>query len=237
MTDDTPEAWHARLGWTYGLLAENPAQRATALAQLDAARARVEAALDQVNARWFRTRRLGPDGQYRNTGFRRALDAYRRATEHSLPGGLWGTGPWTDITIWPGLPYALVFLEWEARHPQEWTERAKAWGTKQSLIRALAVTGHTEPVRAQLTELVELAVLRAYRCKDREYIRVARAVDSPDLRARLARAAASDEPWARTHAGYVLWALDHPGTPAITRHAWRAWLSGTPDCRCPAHHD
>ncbi|MFD8566418.1 hypothetical protein [Streptomyces sp. NPDC059639] len=235
MTEDTPEAWHARLGWTYGLIARDPAERTAALDRLAAARATTDAALDRVNKWWFRTRWLGPEKQYRNTRFLKAMDAHGDAHSYSLPGGLWSTWPLPDSTAWHGLPYALVFLEWEARYPEEWTERAKAWGAKEVLIRRLAVPGHTEPVRAKLTELVELAVRRAYRCKDREYIRVARAVDSPDLRARLARAADSDEPWARTHAGYVLWALDHPGTPAITRRAWLAYLAGTPDCRCPEH--
>lgn len=65
---------------------------------------------------------------------------------------------------------------------------------------------------------------------------MARAIDGPDLRARLARAAGSDNPWGRLHAGYVLWALDYPGPRATIQRTWHAYLAGTPDCRCPAHH-
>lgn len=124
-----------------------------------------------------------------------------------------------------GLPYALLFLEWEARFPQEWTRHAKSWGTKQSLIRDMARTHQDEAVKATLTDLVEIVVRRAYRCKDREYVRVARAVDSADVRGRLDRAVDSDSPWARCQAGYVLWLLDHPELPN-TRRVWRAWVAG-----------
>ncbi|WP_103533507.1 hypothetical protein [Streptomyces sp. SM11] len=32
------------------------------------------------------------------------------------------------------------------------------------------------------------------------------------------------KPWARRHAGYVLWLLDRPEVPN-TRHVWRTWLA------------
>jgi hypothetical protein len=88
----------------------------------------------------------------------------------------------------------------------------------------VAVAGHSETVRAKLTDLVEIVVQRAYRCKDREYLRVARAVDSEDLRGRLETAARSDNPWTRRHAGYVLWLLDRPEVPN-TIHVWQNWIA------------
>jgi hypothetical protein len=145
-----------------------------------------------------------------------------------LPDALWDGRPdGGDLRAWPGLPYALLFLEWEARYPEEWTRHAKAWGTKEGLIRDLAAVGPAglEPmIRAKLIELVEVVVRRAYRCKDREYVRVARAVDGDELRNRLGRAHRSENPWARLHAGYVLWLLDRPEVPN-TRHVWRTWLA------------
>ncbi|TVZ95057.1 hypothetical protein [Streptomyces sp. BK340] len=80
--------------------------------------------------------------------------------------------------------------------------------------------------RARLVDLVGLVVRRTYRCKDREYVRVARAVDGDELRDRLHRAKCSDNPAAQLHASYVLWLLDRPAI-ANTRHVWRTWLSGT----------
>lgn len=87
---------------------------------------------------------------------------------------------------------------------------------------------HDDPVRTKLTDLVEIAVQRPYRCKDREYVRIARAVDSQDLRGRLSTAAQTDNPWARRQAGYVLWLLDHPELPN-TLHVWRTWTTRHPD--------
>ncbi|MEU1345612.1 hypothetical protein [Streptomyces sp. NPDC005795] len=217
---DEVDAWHARLGWSFGLIADDPAERAAALAHLDGARKNTWAALDRWNELWHLTRPLGPQEQYQEPAFRRAHEVYQDVRSHSLPDGLWvGEG-----NCGPGLPYALLFLEWEARFPREWTERAKAWSTKQWLIRSMAVGDHDQPTRAKLTDLVEIVVQRAYRCKDREYVRVARAVDGEDLRHRLGKAAASDNPWARLHAGYLLWLLDRPEVPN-TQHVWRTWVS------------
>ncbi|MER7582262.1 hypothetical protein [Kitasatospora sp. NPDC097691] len=222
---DEARAWDERLGWAFGLIADDPAARAAALVRLAEAQRNVAEALGRSNEMWWLTRPLGADEQYREPAFLQARRRYQQAQRHSLPDGVWGRPVGGDLATWPGLPYALLFLEWEARYPREWTEYAKAWGTKQSLIRDVARTHQDEAVKAKLTDLVEIVVHRAYRCKDREYVRVARAVDSADLRGRLDRAADSDSPWARCQAGYVLWLLDHPDLPN-TRHVWRAWVAG-----------
>ncbi|MFE2561627.1 hypothetical protein ACFXGT_37590 [Streptomyces sp. NPDC059352] len=225
--DAAARDWSRRLGWAFGLVADDPAVRAAALARLGRASRNAEDALDRWNELWQLTLPLGPQEQYQETAFRHALDVYSVACGHCLPQGLWSEHPGVDITAWRGLPYGLLFLEWEARYPREWTGHAKAWSAKESLIRKLAVPGHDETVRTKLTDLVELVVRRAYRCKDREYVRVARAVDGEDLRRRLGAAAEATDPWARVHAGYVLWLLDRPEVPN-TRHVWRTWLAGDP---------
>jgi hypothetical protein len=168
---------------------------------------------------------LGHEAQRREPVFVAAQEAYDEAAGRCLPEALWNTPISGGISAWPGLPFALLFLEWEARYPQEWTQHAKAWGTKQTLIRKLAADGHGEVVRAQLVDLLDHVVQRAYRCKDREYVRVARAVDGDDLRDRLEKAHRSDNPWAQLHASYVLWLLDRPEIPN-TRYVWRTWLAG-----------
>ncbi|HEY9373081.1 hypothetical protein [Streptomyces sp.] len=222
--DDDARGWSARLGWAFGLIADDPAARAAALAHLDTARQNTWDALDRSNELWQLTLPLGTEEQYQESAFKRAREEYDDVRRYCLPDGLWEGASGVGIKSWPGLPYALLFLEWEARYPQEWTEHAKAWGTKQALIRRVAVPDHHEAVREKLTRLVEIVVERAYRCKDREYVRVARAVDSDDLRRRLGKAVHSDNPWARLHAGYLLWLLDRPEVPN-TRHVWRAWLA------------
>ncbi|MFF9908957.1 hypothetical protein [Streptomyces sp. NPDC013457] len=222
--DDDAGGWSARLGWAFDLIADDPAARAAALAHLAKSRRNAWDALERSNELWQLTLPMGTEEQYRESAFKRAREEYYDVRRHCLPDALWEGTSGVGITSWPGLPYALLFLEWEALYPQEWTEHAKAWGTKQTLIRRLAVPGHNETVRERLTSLVEVVVRRAYRCKDREYVRVARAVDSEDLRRRLGEAVHSDNPWARLHAGYLLWLLDRPQVPN-TRHVWRTWLA------------
>ncbi|MFJ8038978.1 hypothetical protein ACIRBX_00505 [Kitasatospora sp. NPDC096147] len=222
---DDARAWDERLGWAFGLVADDPAARTAALVRLVEAQRKVAEALGRSNEMWLLTRPLGVDEQYQEPAFRRARQKYQRAQRSSLPDGVWSSAASGDLATGPGLPYALLFLEWEARYPQEWTRHAKSWGTKQSLIREVARAHQEEAVKAKLTDLVEIVVRRAYRCKDREYVRVARAVDSADLRGRLDRAVDSDSPWARCQAGYVLWLLDRPDLPN-TRNVWRAWVAG-----------
>jgi hypothetical protein len=222
---DDARVWDERLGWAFGLIADDPAARTAALVRLAEAQRKVADALGRSNEMWWLTRPLGVDEQYREPAFLQARQKYQQAQRRSLPDGLWNRPVGGDLATSPRLPYVLLFLEWEARYPQEWTRHAKSWGTKQSLIRDVARAHQDAAVKAKLTDLVEIIVHRAYRCKDREYVRVARAVDSADLRGRLGRAIGSDSPWARCQAGYVLWLLDHPDLPN-TRHVWRAWVAG-----------
>ncbi|WP_244302387.1 hypothetical protein [Streptomyces viridosporus] len=213
---DDDHEWVEGLAWAYGLVSPDPAERAAALDRHARARMEVEAAYDRLHK--GRLSRLWPA----------RMRAYRRACGRCFPGALWSGSEYAygEISTWPRLPLALLFLEWEARYPQEWTEHAKAWGAKQALIRDLAATDHDQYLRAKLVDLVDLAVQRTYRCKDREYVRVARAVDGDELRDRLHRAQRSENPAAQLHAGYVLWLLDRPEIPN-TRHVWCTWLSGT----------
>lgn len=215
------DGWTERLAWAHGLISPSTAERSAALDRLARARRETDAALAlcyegrRLPARLLLLARRGVS----------ARKAYEEAASRCLPEALWSADAHRgDLATWPGLPYALLFLEWEARCPQEWTTHAKAWGTKQSLIRDLAGIGHTPELRAKLVDLLDVIVRRPYRCKDREYVRVARAVDGEELRTRLTGARDSDQPWARLHAGYVLWLLDHPELPN-TRRVWTTWLA------------
>ncbi|GGT24244.1 hypothetical protein [Streptomyces chromofuscus] len=221
--DDT-QGWARRLAWAHDLIAPEAAERAAALVRLAGARAEVRSARARFNRAWRLTSPLGHEAQYRDPVLVAALEACGEAESRCLPEALWRTPISGGVETWPGLPFALLFLEWEARFPQEWTQHAKAWGTKQALIRRLAASEHGEALEGKLVDLVDLVVQRAYRCKDREYVRLARAVDGADVRGRLDRARHSDNPWAQLHARYVLRLLDHPEIPN-TRHVWRTWLA------------
>lgn len=212
------EDWDTRLGWMRALVSDDEIAHRRALDRYlrvtrDTREAREaydtivlrvprsvsaeEAAWQRFRAAWLRT------------------PAAALLTEQLAP---------ADVPDWGGLPYALIYLEWEAHYPIEWTRHAKVWSTKQRLIRLLAVPGHHDEARARLVDLVELVVYRRHRCKDREYSRIARAVDGDDLRARLAKACDSGEPWTRDQAGHVLWLLRNPQIP-INRTNWFRWLS------------
>ncbi|MEV6103813.1 hypothetical protein AB0M28_03735 [Streptomyces sp. NPDC051940] len=208
------ESWERRLGWTHGLISADPAERETALRHHEATGAAVSAALQRMNGHWHRTR-----ADYADPAFRQAIAEHIAAQRYGLPSGIWDRVPAADVPHWPGLPYVLNFLEWEARHPDVWTAHAKKWGTKEDWLRRLAVPGHGDIARERLAAMVELVVGRAYRCKDRHYVGVARAIDSPGLRDRLAAVAERPSPWARLHATYVLQMLRHPERPN-TRAVW-----------------
>lgn len=221
--DADGRAWDSRLGWAYGLIADDPLDRAAAHMGHAQARERVSKALKLFNETFDLNH---PNGRIETwvPPLAVAYEAYRDAMQHVLPDALWNR-PSGTLSDWPGLPYALLYLEWEARYPQEWTTHAKKWGSKARLIRKLADPDLPAAAQAKLGELIDLAVRRAYRCKDREYVRVARAIDGPDLRMKLEAAADADDPWARLHAGYVLWLLDRPDLPN-TRRTWEFWRAG-----------
>ncbi|THV29060.1 hypothetical protein [Glycomyces paridis] len=230
-TGEGAEDWEARLGWAFGLIDEDPGVRAAAIEHLERTQETTHRALERGNEALRASYDLTePQWEEARPAYLAVWRAYRDTQRYTLPGAMWNR-PRREAAIkdWAGLPYALLFLEWELAYPAEWTRHAKAWGTKERLLRDLAVPGHAEPVRAKLVEFTDAAVRRAYRCKDREYVRVARAVDGPDLRKRLADAADSDSPWARLHAGYVLHLLDHPALPN-SRKVWLAWCEGEPPC-------
>ncbi|WP_435596469.1 hypothetical protein [Streptomyces albogriseolus] len=220
--DEDDRAWADVLTWARGLISPDPAERAAALERHAVARREAEAAFERLH-----------EGRCPRLLFDARMRAYRAAGARCFPGALWGRRDYArgEISAWPRLPLALLFLEWEARCPQEWTEHAKHWGTKQVLIRELAATRHDQALRGQLVDLVELAVRRTYRCKDREYVRLARAVDGDELRDRLRAAQRSESAAAQLHASYVLWLLDRPEVPN-TRHVWRTWLA---DMSAPGH--
>lgn len=223
---DGAAIWDARLGWAYGLLAEDPAERALALERQRQSQRDVHDAWRRSHDLWASKRTPAAYAPDIDAAALAAHRAYRAAQVKALPEAFWAAGPPPgEVTAWPGLPYALLYLEWEARHPEEWTRLSKHWGTKQSLIRRLAVPDHGPRTRAKLIDLTIAAVSRPYRCKDREYARLARVLDCPELRVRLSAVADALDPWGRVHAGYVLHLMDHPSLPN-SRRIWTTWLSG-----------
>lgn len=232
---DDSRAWYERLGWTFGLVSDDPVERAAALAQLLEAQRRTYEELQECNELWRLAASPGPEEHRGEPAFRQARQRYIEARRRSLPDGLW-EWPWSGIASWPGLPYALLYLDWEARYPEDWTRYAKSWGTKKGLLQHMAKADHHDETKAKLTDLVVSAVERPYRCEDRWYARLARAIDNDGLRVGLDHAARSDDPWARYQASFVLWLLNNREAPA-SRHTWLMWLAAgdTPTQSLPRH--
>jgi hypothetical protein len=71
-------AWDERLGWAFGLIAENPATRGAALAHLTEAQRKVADALGRSNEMWLLTRPLGTNEQYRESAFLQARREHQK---------------------------------------------------------------------------------------------------------------------------------------------------------------
>jgi hypothetical protein len=122
--------------------------------------------------------------------------------------------------------YAVLFLRWESAFPDEcdgggW--RGGPWGFKGSVLRTFAVRGPVASTGPALEDLVLAAVHRRQHCHDPEYVRLARRLDGPGLRARLRAAATENDEQTRLRAGYLLWLLDHPDA-RIRSSKWRQWV-------------
>ncbi|MET7309821.1 hypothetical protein ABZS68_22745, partial [Streptomyces sp. NPDC005571] len=137
--------------------------RGAALDRLDAARAEAQEALARYNQAWVQASRTGAEPLFCEPEIVAARELYDDAGSRCLPEAMWFAPYADDIRMSPQLPFALLFLEWEARYPQERQVHAKAWGTKQALIRRVAVGGRSDVITEKLIDLVELVVQRAYR--------------------------------------------------------------------------
>lgn len=217
--------WDERLSWTFGLIADSLAERRRAHETLVQTRRRWEQAWYRYNQVWNT-----PD----HPEYRERLDAFGRARDFTFPHALWQgpAGPWWS---WPGLPYAMLYLRWEARYPDEWLAFGSNWGTKAGILRDLAWSARRLPplpaIASQLEDLVVMAVRREYRCEDVGYARLARTIASPGLRAKLTATAQDATGIGRTHANYLLWLLDHPDVPRPKVSQWRAWLAAMPQAQ------
>lgn len=212
------DAWHDRLGWAFDLIAEDATDRFRAHARLMETQRLCIEALQRFNQVFYE--REHPE-------YRHRLATWQQARRGTLPDALWENVDPRTLAAWAGLPYALLYLRWEALFPDEWFAYAKGWGTKQVLLSLFTRGSNDVPgsVVDQLIDLVVLAARREHRCEDVGYARLARVLDRPHLRARLAAVAEQPIEPARLRAGYLLWLLDHPDAPHPKKSQWLSWLS------------
>lgn len=210
--------------WMFDLVDPRDRVRARALARHRELVARCEAALLDCHAAW-RSSHRADEGEREVAVARRCWAVYREARGRTVHGLVDAFRAAPDdaarAELWP---FAVLFLRWENRCPDEWGAPASsqwsAWTTKGHLLLDLARRG--VPGGGEGVELVVAALERPYRCKDWVFARVARRVDGPELRERLG-GLAGREPRAR----FVLDLLDRPELPAF-RGAWARWRAADP---------
>jgi len=120
--------------------------------------------------------------------------------------------------------YGLLFLRWELLFPAEWRGAwpYSPWTDKENVLETFCRRGPTPQTGPALADLLIAAVSREQRCQDRWYWRLARRIETAQLRARLATAAEGAGERTRLRARFVLWVLDHPdeGTGSAASRRW-----------------
>lgn len=217
--------------WVFDLVATDPVTRHRALDRHQALLAAASDALHRSNALWsahYRSRssqsRLGAAMDQAHADFRwheaqtiyGPLHAFRDAAD----------GDGVARAMWA--PFAVLYLRWEAEHPDEWSAPQSwmwsRWGTKEMLLRRLDRGGLPEDIQPPIAELILAALRRPYRCKDWTYACLVRHLDDPLFLSEVEVLAAADDPLARLRAQFVL----HVATDReqrITRTSWRRWLT------------
>ncbi|MEU0265858.1 hypothetical protein [Nocardioides sp. NPDC006303] len=126
-----------------------------------------------------------------------------------------------------GEPYAVLFLTWGARFPDEWRRADKWWSrasTKDMILRTMARHGVTEERRETVEGLLLSAVSGPYRCKDWRYSAVARMIDSEALRAGLDQIASGADADASLRAQFVLSRLEDRAL-SVNIRSYGNWLA------------
>jgi len=213
------DGWRERLGWSCDLIADSSLVRQRAHVRLAEVRRRCHEALRSYNEVW---------NQPTHPEYRSRLDCWVQSERYLLPHALWNRPASVPLGTWAGLPYALLYLTWEARYPDEWFAHAKRWGTKKLLLNDLSRSiGSLPPdARDQVMGLIVMAVRRDHRCEDVGYATLARTLDGPELRVRLKAMAAEQDETHRSRALYLLWLLDHPEASRPKKSQWLSWLAG-----------
>jgi hypothetical protein len=202
--------WERRLGWTAGLVADDPAVRLRARRRLVVMQRLKFAALRRYNEVFGR--RDHPEYEAR-------VAHYQLRQSFCFPDGLGRKEPLGTSAC---LPYLIRYLEWEVRYPDEWYATAKDWSAKEVLLRHLTREFADLPVAAKrrLIELIVLVIRREYHVEDVSWARLARAVDLPEFRERLAALDDGSSTVPAKRARFLLWLQDHPEAPQLQRSYW-----------------
>jgi hypothetical protein len=167
------------------------------------------AALRRVNKIWAQTGLFAP----RQPPFEFAMEQARAVFRANRDATLFGPMSAGDAR------YAVLFLQWEARYPDEWREASRwtwsHWGRKEGVLRWFASTGVPEFLKEDVADLVLSAIQRPYRCKDWRYAALVRHVADPVFVERLSRLT-------DTRARFLLHVAANPDQ-RLTKNSWRLY--------------
>jgi len=214
--------------WVFDLIAEDDASRKAALGRHRALLEEFSAAQQRTNRFLTEAAMPVPGRLHVATEFDRAFAAQQAVKIKTLFGPLAAffeaeSAPVRAVYA----PYALLFLQWERRYPDEWREAgtwtSSPWTPKELSLARLARDGVPAAHSDEVARLVIAAVEGPYRCKDWRYAPLARRVDGQDLRGRLGALAEHTNPLTRLRVQFLVHLLDNP-SQRITRKTWRRWL-------------
>jgi hypothetical protein len=133
-----------------------------------------------------------------------AVGVFRSATARAYPPGFWEEYQHLKEGNSASLATAVKFLE-----ADPWFDGSGY--TKAELIRQVTRIEIPQAIAARLRRVVVAAVDLRDRREFRQYCRLARKVDSPELREELALRLQHDDPAVRRRARWLLEACDKPG--------------------------
>ncbi|WP_157528058.1 hypothetical protein [Nocardia sp. NRRL S-836] len=124
-------------------------------------------------------------------------------------------------------PFVVLYLRWEARHPEEWRSRDanlwSPWGRKEVVLGELGRRGMPDEMRPDAVDLIIDAVQRPYRCKDWKYALLVRHVAGTEFHARITALADGQDPVVQLRARFIIDLAKHPEV-RITQKTWHRWL-------------
>lgn len=217
--------------WVFDLIATDEAVRRRALARHQASIAAAAEALRWSNAVWAQAGTPAPTEPRLSAEMDQARAAQRWHTDQTIFGLVSGFYSNDPVVKEIHAPFAVLYLLWERRYPDEWRPDASnmwsPWGRKEDLLDAMVRRGVPDDVKPALTDLFIEVLQSPYRCKDWMYAGLVRHLHDERFTARIAALADAKDPLTRLRAQFILWVAALP-EPRVTRNTWRMWLATDP---------
>lgn len=220
--------------WVFDLVAAEDAVRARALARHQALLAAAAEAWRRHNSLWALTESTPTEPH-----LLAAMDQARAEFDWSMRQTIFGPieafldAVGSDVLVRQAYcSYPVLYLQWEADHPQQWaapdSSLSSPWSTKEHLLDRLDRDGVLQDIRPQIRDLIVAALRRPYRCKDWMYARLVRHVLDPPFLAAVENLCEAEDPFVRLRARFVVDAAQNP-RQRIKRVSWRRWLASDAD--------